>query len=166
MPQNAKNPSVPVALLNAPARNASRPMQSVVLQEGYSPSRPPTPGLFHLSVYTLYLCIPIKVYLDVFHRLLGEQLLDLLLGPQELERRLDDAVEQEGEVDEQGEAEDLQPLERLPAEAERDDPDEERPAGVDGRAGGGADGPRDGEAKEVEAAVWFMFWLAYLLLLF
>lgn len=75
---------------------------------------------------------PDKSTLDVFHRLLGQQLLDLLLGPQELKGRLDDAVKEEGEVDEQGEADDLQPLERLPAEAERDDPDEEGPAGVDG----------------------------------
>lgn len=89
----------------------------------------------------------------MLHGLLGQQLLHLLLGPQEFEGRLDDAVEQEGEVDEQGETGNLQPLERLPAEAERDDPDEEGPAGVDGRAGGGADGPRDGEAEEVEAAV-------------
>lgn len=94
-----------------------------------------------------------KSTLDVLHWLLGQQLLDLLLGPQELKGRLDDAVEEEGEVDEQGEADDLQPLERLPAEAERDDPDEERPARVDGRAGGGADAARDGEAEEVEAAV-------------
>jgi len=90
----------------------------------------------------------------MLHRLLGQQLLHLLLGLQELKGRLDDAVEQEGEVDEEGEAGHLQPLERLPAEAERDDPDEEGPAGVNGRAGGGADGPRDGEAEEVEAAVW------------
>lgn len=87
----------------------------------------------------------------MFHGLLGQQLLYLLLGPQELKGRLDDAVEQEGEVDEEGEAKDLQPLESLPAEAERDDPDEERPAGIDGRAGGSTDGPRDGKAEEVEA---------------
>lgn len=79
----------------------------------------------------------------MFYGLLGQQLLNILIGPQELKGRLDDAVEQEGEVDQQGEAKDLQPLECLPAEAERDDPDEEGPAGVDGRAGGGADGPRD-----------------------
>lgn len=84
-------------------------------------------------------------------RLLGQQLLDLLMGLEELERGLHDAVEQEGEVDEKSEADDLQPLERLPAEAQRDNPDEERSARVDGRSRRGADGARDGEAEEVEA---------------
>ncbi len=84
-------------------------------------------------------------------RLFREQLLNLL-DAQALERGLDDAVEEESEVDEQGEAEDLQPLESLPAEAERDDPDEEGAAGVDGGARGGGDAARDGEAEEVEAA--------------
>ena len=66
-------------------------------------------------------------------RLLGEELLDFLAGAQEVEGRPDDAVEQEGEVDEQGEAGDLQPLEGLPAEPQRHDPDEQGPAGIDGR---------------------------------
>lgn len=47
------------------------------------------------------------IYSDVLHRLLRQQLLDLLLGPQELKGRLDDAVEQEGEVDEKGETSNL-----------------------------------------------------------
>ena len=90
-------------------------------------------------------------------RLLGQQLLDLL-DAEEGKGRLDDAVEQEGEVDEQHEAGDLQPLERLPAEAERDDPDEEGAARVDGGARRGADAARDGQAEEVEAAAGS--WLA------
>ena len=89
--------------------------------------------------------------------LLGQQLLDLL-DAEEGEGRLDDAVEQEGEVDKQHEAGDLQPLERLPAEAERDDPDEEGAARVDGGARRGADAARDGQAEEVEAAAGS--WLA------
>ena len=84
--------------------------------------------------------------------LLGKQLLYVGARLEESEGRLDDAVEEEGEVDEQREAADLQPLERLPAEAQRDDPDEQRPARVDGRARRGADVARDREAEEVEAA--------------
>lgn len=85
-------------------------------------------------------------------RFFGEQLLDLLPGAQELERGLDDAVEEEGEVDEEREAGDLQPLEGLPAEAERDHPDEEGAAAVDGGARGGADAAGDGEPEEVETS--------------
>ena len=61
--------------------------------------------------------------LVVLDRILGQQLLDLV-HLEKLKRRLHDAVEQKGEVDEQHETDNLQPLERLPAEAERDDPDE------------------------------------------
>lgn len=87
----------------------------------------------------------------MFNRLLRQQLLDLL-HTQKLERRLHEAVEQESEIHQHGKADDLQPLERLPTEAERDDPDEERAARVDSRARGGADGAGDGEAEEVEAS--------------
>ena len=90
-------------------------------------------------------------HLVMLDRLLGKQLLDLL-DAEEGKGRLDDAVEQESKVDEQHEAGDLQPLERLPAEAERDDPDEEGAARVDGGARRGADAARDREAEEVEAA--------------
>lgn len=88
----------------------------------------------------------------MFNRLLRQQLLHLA-DAEEFERRLDDAVEQESKVDEQAEADDLEPLERLPAEAERDDPDEERAARVDGGAGGGAHAAGYGETEEVEATV-------------
>jgi len=87
----------------------------------------------------------------MLNRLLGQKLLHLLLNLQELDRRLDDAVEQKGKVHEECETDDLEPLERLPAEAERDDPDEERTARVNRGAGGGADAARDGEAEKVEA---------------
>lgn len=88
----------------------------------------------------------------MLNRLLGKQLLDLFLGLEELERRLDDAVEQEGEVHQEHEAHHLEPLEGLPAEAQGHDPDEEGAAGVDGRAGGSAYGTGDGKAEEVEAS--------------
>lgn len=49
--------------------------------------------------------------------LLGQEFLNLI-NLEELKRRLDDAVEEEGEVNKQDKADDLQPLESLPAEAE------------------------------------------------
>jgi hypothetical protein len=57
-------------------------------------------------------CICLAV-LDWFF---GQQLLNLFVGDlQELERRLDNAVEKEGEVHKQSKTEDLKPLESLPA---------------------------------------------------
>lgn len=88
----------------------------------------------------------------MLNRLLRQQLLHLA-DAEELKRRLDDAVEEEGKVNEQTKADDLQPLECLPAETERDHPDEKRAARVDGGAGGGAHRAGYGEAKEIEAAV-------------
>ena len=87
----------------------------------------------------------------VLDRLLREKLLNLVAGAEAPQGRLNDAVEEERGIDEHGETHNLQRLERLPAEAERDDPDEERPAGVNGRPRGRTDGPRHGEAEEVEA---------------
>lgn len=87
----------------------------------------------------------------VLNRLLGKKLFDLLLHPQEFKRGLDDAVEQEGEVHKQGESENLEPLERLPAQAKRNDPNEQSPASVNSRPRGGTDAPGDRETKEVEA---------------
>jgi hypothetical protein len=46
----------------------------------------------------------------------------------------------------------LQPLERLPAETQRHEPDEKRAARVDCGARRGGDLTRDGEAEEVETA--------------
>lgn len=60
---------------------------------------------------------------QMLHRLFGKQFLDLINGLKEGERRLDDAVEQEGEVHQQYKPGNLQPLERLPAQAERHNPD-------------------------------------------
>ena len=67
-------------------------------------------------------------------------------------RRVDDLVEQSSSPNEQRETDDLQPLEGLPAQSQRDEPDEERAAGVDCAAGGGADLTGDGEPEEVETA--------------
>lgn len=104
----------------------------------------------------------------MLNRALGQQLVDTGSPPlavlahalaaarapvqQRLQRRPHNVVEEERAVDEQREADDLQPLEGFPAQAQRDDPDEEGSAGVDCGARGGADGARDGEAEEVEAA--------------
>jgi hypothetical protein len=50
----------------------------------------------------------------MFNRLLGEQLFNLLVRLQKLQGRLDNAVEEEGEVHEKTKADDLEPLESLP----------------------------------------------------
>jgi hypothetical protein len=89
--------------------------------------------------------------LVVFDGVLWQQLLDLL-HLEKLKGRLNEAVEQEGEVYKQSKANHLEPLERLPAEAEGDDPDEEGAACVDGGAGCSTDATSDREAKEVEAS--------------
>jgi len=96
-----------------------------------------------------------KNRLNMLNRLLRQQLLPPLpVSPHaSLQRRPHDIIEQKSPVDKQGEAEDLQRLERLPAQSEGDDPDEEGAAGVDCGAGGGADGARYGEAEEIETAV-------------
>ena len=70
-----------------------------------------------------------------------------------LERRSNDVVEQERAVDEHRESDDLEPLEGFPAETKRNEPDEERAAGVDCAAGGGGDDSGDAEAEEVESTV-------------
>jgi hypothetical protein len=48
--------------------------------------------------------------------------------------RAHNVVKQESSVNEQNEAQNLQPFERLPSKAERDDPDSQRSASVDGAA--------------------------------
>lgn len=88
----------------------------------------------------------------MLYGLFREELPDLLARLEKLERRLHDAVEEEGEVHQEGKAGDLQPLERLPLKTQRDDPNEEGPARVDGGSGRCADAPRHGQAEEVEAA--------------
>lgn len=89
--------------------------------------------------------------LAVLDRLLRKKLFDLLLHPQAFKRGLDDAVEQKGEVNKQSESNNLEPLERLPSQAKRDDPNEQGPASVDSRPRGGTDAPGDRETKKVEA---------------
>lgn len=84
--------------------------------------------------------------------LLRQQFLHILFGLEEFKGRGNDAVEEEGEVHQQDESDNLKPLERLPAEAERDNPNKECTAGVDGRARSSADRACDRKAKEVEAA--------------
>ena len=76
-------------------------------------------------------------------RFLGEQFLNLTPRLQELERGLDDAVEEEGEVDEENKSYYLQPLKSLPAKTQRNEPDEESTAGVNGRAGCSTHRPSD-----------------------
>ena len=91
-------------------------------------------------------------------RLLGEEFLDLgFVGAEEGEGGADDAVEEEGEVDEEGEAGDLEPLEGLPAEPERHHPDEQGPARVDGRPRRRAHVTRHREPEEVEASARRVF---------
>lgn len=68
------------------------------------------------------------------------------------QRRPHNIIEQERAVNQQREAKDLQPFERLPPQRQRHQPDEQRAARVDGRARRGADGARYGEAEEIEAA--------------
>jgi hypothetical protein len=67
-------------------------------------------------------------------------------------RRVDDFVEQHRAPDQQRETCNLQPFETLPAQAQRDEPDEKCAAGVDCAARCGGDLARDGEAEEVETA--------------
>jgi hypothetical protein len=67
-------------------------------------------------------------------------------------RRVDNLVEQRRAPDQERETDDLQPLEGLPAQTQRDEPDEQRAARVDCAAGCCGDLARDGEAEEVEAA--------------
>ena len=54
---------------------------------------------------------------------------------------LHEFIEYRGPVDQKSKAEDLKPLESLPAKTQTYDPDEERAARVDGAARGGTDDP-------------------------
>ena len=82
-------------------------------------------------------------------RIFGQELLMRSLNAR-LERRAYKIVEYECAVHKQCETEDLQPFECLPAQTQRDDPDEERTAGIDGRARRSGDGASYGETEEVE----------------
>ena len=96
--------------------------------------------------------------LDVFDGPLGQELIHtgpLLPLPFQvgLKRRAHDIVEEEGAINEHGKSEHLQPLESLPAQTKRDNPDEKGAASVYCRTCGGRDSAGDGETKEVEATV-------------
>lgn len=96
-------------------------------------------------------CLDSKVaVLVVLDWLLRKKFLDFF-NLEELKWRLDDAVEQEGEVDEKGKTNNLEPLERLPPEAKRDNPNEQGTASVDGRPGGSANATGNRQTKKVEA---------------
>ena len=85
------------------------------------------------------------LHLTVLNGLLGQELLDLFIwDSEELQRRLNDTVEQEGEVNKQGETDNLEPLESLPAQAKGDDPDEQGSASVNGRSRSSTDASCDG----------------------
>lgn len=72
-------------------------------------------------------------------RLLGKQHLSVSPMVREtcLKRRLDDIVKEKGSVDEQTEADNLEPFERFPTQAQRDKPNEQGTTGVNRAAGGG-----------------------------
>jgi hypothetical protein len=66
----------------------------------------------------------------MLNRILHQQRLRVPLHAR-LQRRPNQVVEQERAIHQQRKSTNLQPLERLPAEAKRDDPDEERAACID-----------------------------------
>lgn len=88
--------------------------------------------------------------LDRFFR---KKLLSFCVGAQKFKRWLHEAIEQKGRINQQSKSGNLQPLERFPAKAERNDPDEERSASVNGGARGGTDGASNGQPEEVEATM-------------
>lgn len=73
-------------------------------------------------------------------------------GQTSLEWRTNDVVEQEGTINQQPEAGNLEPLEGLPSQTQRDKPDEKGSAGVDCAAGCSRDRASDRQAEEVKAA--------------
>jgi hypothetical protein len=85
---------------------------------------------------------------------LRQKLLNLFVWDlEEFERRLDNAIEQEGEVHKQSKADNLKPFEGLPAQSQRDNPDEQGSAGVDSGSGGSTDTSSDRQPKEIETTV-------------
>jgi hypothetical protein len=63
---------------------------------------------------------------------------------------MDDIVEKKCTVNEACKTNDLKPFERLPAQSQRDEPDEQSAAGVDGAAGCSGDGACYRETEEIE----------------
>lgn len=89
----------------------------------------------------------------MFDGFFREKLLSFCVGTQKFKWWLHEAVEQKGRIDQQSKSSNLQPLERFPSKAKRNDPDEERSASVNGGARGGTDGASNGQSEEVEAAI-------------
>lgn len=75
----------------------------------------------------------------------------LATGETGLQGRTDDIVEQECTVNEASKTDNLKPFERFPAQPQRDEPDEQSAAGINGATGCGGDGARYRETEEVES---------------
>ena len=69
------------------------------------------------------------------------------------QRRPDQVIEEESAIYQKYESKYLQPLERLPTQPKRYNPDKQCSARINGGARCCADGSGDGETEEVEAAV-------------
>lgn len=66
---------------------------------------------------------------------------------------MNDAVEDKGRIHQQCEANNLQPFKGFPTETQRDDPDKESSASVNGRPRCSANTSSHREAEEIEATV-------------
>jgi hypothetical protein len=83
--------------------------------------------------------------------LFREELFFLLRYETPPQWRPDQPIEEERPVDQHDEPQHLQPLERLPAQEQRGDPDEQRSAGVNSGPGRRAHRPRHRQTEEVES---------------
>ena len=106
------------------------------------------PECHHTTSASIYPNVP----LGVFNRLFGKQWCRFSPSNASLPRDADNVIEKKCPIDKQDKSNNLQPLEGFPSQAERDDPNEERTACVDGRSGRSANGSRDRETKEVESS--------------
>jgi hypothetical protein len=98
------------------------------------------------------LCTGPKKHLVVLNGILGQQII-LLPFDTRLHWWLNKIVEQKGSINQQRKSKNLKPLECLPTQAQRDNPDKEGTARVDRGTRGRGDGSSHGETEEVEAAV-------------
>jgi hypothetical protein len=96
---------------------------------------------------------PPSFLMMAFDGLLRQQLLNLFVCLQALHWRLYEAVEEESRVHEESETNNLQPLEALPAQPQRDDPDEEGSASVNCRSSRSTNVASDRETKEIESSI-------------